>query len=326
MPFDGDVLRVKILVKEHKQTQQGNRIYLVQALEIEKPATHRGQLISFETDRFYVPAAGFDDKIQALDAAVKGDGVSRVVDENGEPLVVYHGTQIPGFNVFNTPAYFSSSAGEVGMYAADQSARMHRWRGLRTDDEFDANTVEDGASQEDRSWWEPGRWYVVDDGVFRKTQSGEIEMSTAGSVDYDFEAGTFRRIPTPERKSPGTHAVYLRIENPAHLPHNVANRIGGMGGQIGVANRKLIADLQAKGHDGVIAESDWGLATNYIVFDTHKIKSATGNQGTFSPAAEQIHYSVSSVRPWPKGFRHADMARRAAPVAAGDPGSVGPDG
>ncbi len=39
MPFDGEMLRVKMLVKELAKEEQGNRIYTVQAVEIGKPGS-----------------------------------------------------------------------------------------------------------------------------------------------------------------------------------------------------------------------------------------------------------------------------------------------
>ena len=43
---------------------------------------------------------------------------SKVVDENGEPLVVYHGTT-KDFNIFNTPSFLSENskvAGDFSLY------------------------------------------------------------------------------------------------------------------------------------------------------------------------------------------------------------------
>lgn len=90
MPFDGDVLRVKMLVKAFTDPAQGNRIYLVEAVEIETPASNTGESAS-EDNRSPHRPAGVNDRFAQMVAAVKGDDVSRVVDANGEPLVVYHG-------------------------------------------------------------------------------------------------------------------------------------------------------------------------------------------------------------------------------------------
>lgn len=92
MPFDGDVLRVKILAKEFIQKGYGTRLYLVQAVEIEKPTSIGGSLPQQSLTQVYVPPASFEARFAQMVAAVKGNNVSKVVDENGEPRVVYHGT------------------------------------------------------------------------------------------------------------------------------------------------------------------------------------------------------------------------------------------
>lgn len=74
MPFDGQMLRAKIMVKEMAQRDQGRRVYLVNAVEIKKPAS------SFRVDstsadegsrRSPVPPAGFSDNFNALADRVK---------------------------------------------------------------------------------------------------------------------------------------------------------------------------------------------------------------------------------------------------------------
>jgi hypothetical protein len=71
MPFDGEALMVKIMAKEYTYAKDGTRLYLVQAVEIEKPASNREAPTSSETTSATVPLAGFDGKIQALVDAVK---------------------------------------------------------------------------------------------------------------------------------------------------------------------------------------------------------------------------------------------------------------
>jgi len=72
MPFDSDVLHVKIMAKEFRQSGQGTRLYLVQAVEIVKPASWlKVQPTSSETTPGYDPLAGFNGKIQQFTDAVK---------------------------------------------------------------------------------------------------------------------------------------------------------------------------------------------------------------------------------------------------------------
>jgi hypothetical protein len=98
MPFDGDVLMVKMLVKQFIDQEKGNRLYLVQAVEIENAGIVGEDPVVSGQFQFgdlakSSPPSGVSSKLAQMIAAVNGNGVSKVVDENGEPLVVYHGTK-----------------------------------------------------------------------------------------------------------------------------------------------------------------------------------------------------------------------------------------
>lgn len=73
MPFGGDVLRVKMLVKELTSREQGARLYTVSAVEIEKPASERGEATPKGDSP--APPAGFDDRFAQMVRAVKGGAV-----------------------------------------------------------------------------------------------------------------------------------------------------------------------------------------------------------------------------------------------------------
>lgn len=128
MPFDGDILQVKLLVKEFKQAGQGSRIYLVQALEIETPASERGDsTVLDDQTRLPHPPAGVSSRLAEMVAAVKGDGVSKVVDpDTGEPLVVYHGT-FADFSAFDAERAGENTDGNASSESYAQTARVGFW-------------------------------------------------------------------------------------------------------------------------------------------------------------------------------------------------------
>jgi hypothetical protein len=76
------------------------------------------------------PPSGVSSRLVRMIAAVNGNGVSKVVDENGEPLVVYHGTN-QDFSEFTSQAdrnqgmqagvYFTDSASLASTYGKDGS-------------------------------------------------------------------------------------------------------------------------------------------------------------------------------------------------------------
>ncbi len=87
MPFDDDVYMVKIMAKEFLRKEQGTRLYLVEAVEIKEPASLTGLPVNRSAHR----PAGYKNKIAHMISAVNPNSVSKIVDENGEPLVVYKG-------------------------------------------------------------------------------------------------------------------------------------------------------------------------------------------------------------------------------------------
>lgn len=57
--------------------------------------------------------------------AVNPDSVSKVVDENGEPLVVYHGTPTGGFDTFKSrPTYFHEVEHEADVYQSSAASSI----------------------------------------------------------------------------------------------------------------------------------------------------------------------------------------------------------
>ena len=96
-----DFVPVKITAFEYK-TSDGNKIYTIEAVDIEKEKT-AGQLEDGSGSDPHSPIAVFETKIEKLLEKTRGEykKVSKVVDENGEPLVMYHGTRYGGFNSFD---------------------------------------------------------------------------------------------------------------------------------------------------------------------------------------------------------------------------------
>jgi hypothetical protein len=81
MPFDGNVLEVRILAKEFTKKEYGNRLYLVEAVEISgkaTPASLVGEAVEGEsTESGYSPRpAGVTARFAQMVAAVKGEGAS----------------------------------------------------------------------------------------------------------------------------------------------------------------------------------------------------------------------------------------------------------
>lgn len=87
--FEGQTLVAKISVKEFSNSEE-NRIYTVEAIDVEKPAGDLAPKQSEKIGKSNPTQASLLKDIKSLMKSV--NDVSKVVDENGEPLVVYHGT------------------------------------------------------------------------------------------------------------------------------------------------------------------------------------------------------------------------------------------
>ena len=82
---------VMLTVKEYKE--DGNQIYTVEAVDVGRyKENDAGQLVAVADGERQTPIASFVESIAKLASSVNPSSVSKVVDENGEPKVVYHGT------------------------------------------------------------------------------------------------------------------------------------------------------------------------------------------------------------------------------------------
>ncbi|MBR4901683.1 MAG: hypothetical protein IKZ46_12155, partial [Victivallales bacterium] len=90
--FDGQPLLVKISVKEFT-SGESNKLYTIEAMDIEKPA---GILVPERSESGTdTPAQATEDKVHQLldDFKESIEKSTKIIDENGEPMVVYHGTK-----------------------------------------------------------------------------------------------------------------------------------------------------------------------------------------------------------------------------------------
>ncbi|MEQ9131109.1 MAG: LPD1 domain-containing protein [Salinisphaeraceae bacterium] len=120
MRFGDEVVRVKMMAKAFENPDKGTRLYLVQAVEIdagvvgEEPGLpgqfRRGDAASSP------PPSAENKRFAQMVAAVKGDGVSKVVDESGRPRVVFHGTA-SRFDAFRGPTWFTDDRAAAQGYA-----------------------------------------------------------------------------------------------------------------------------------------------------------------------------------------------------------------
>jgi len=196
-------------------------------------------------------------------------GASRVVDAEGRPRVVYHGTTAGDFDAFR-PNYRKGEQLGFGIHFA-------------ADREFAAKYAEDStvrrkgkAPKVYEVYLSIQRPLVADAIVYEGTPEFALAKKLAGSKLYT------------DRGEDGVRLTYMQRA----IDQTSAQRA-----------EKLIREA---GYDGILYESvlfssawtGWGVgqkrtgsSRSYIVFEPTQIKSATGNRGTFDPADPRISYN-----------------------------------
>ncbi|MBP9805945.1 MAG: PLxRFG domain-containing protein [Candidatus Accumulibacter sp.] len=161
-------------------------------------------------------------------------GDSRVVDEQGRPLVVYHGTS-NDFARFNLKKLGENTIGEASSEEIGQTSRIGHW--------FSSHPM--------------------------------------GRSPDNYGAGYSIDMP-----------VYLKITNQFSVEENDDLAVMLEGGKKGATLRK---ELASEGYDGVRIKRDTEFeGSSFIAFAGSQAKSATGNNGQFSPNNPDIRYNAAT--------------------------------
>lgn len=234
-------------------------------------------------------------------------GDSKVVDDKGRPLVVYHGPRTEEkFSVFREGVAFFTDNRDVAQVFSDEYAynlvvdgekipldydtaeHLSQWLSgydYGIDDVIDWYNIADTIQERGQESYEEAR----DSGEF---QSGNLDMvDLFNANDVHFEIGS------------QPMAMYLKIENP---------KIVDAKGQEWLAGKFDDSDLIdfSGGYDGSIVKNireggptatmrgglDVPIANDYIVYSNTQIKS-TQNRGTFSPDTGNIYYQKGRGKP-----------------------------
>lgn len=213
-------------------------------------------------------------------------GDSKVVNEDGSPKVVYHGTDSPDFNIFNPASYFSESAKESSRYtnANELKKRERGFKKFTLIEETSpaGKTVPYAGILEDHGDFKKNGIYATDDGVYKYIGNGNFEAYKNITFDYD----TAKDLPNgdtsvqlkegisqdaidrvegykqylkeyfPGGEGGRVYPVYLSIKNPVYLDAFEANRLGFRLGATPELIKETIDKYKAMGYDGIITESD----------------------------------------------------------------------
>lgn len=253
---------------------------------------------------------------------------SKVIDDNGEPLVVYHGTMVGKRNENQRTDYLTLARQVSDIsgreYLGDEWALNNMdavWRSIRANKprldpktyysaeryhvpftEFDFNKKRTGAGSYDAN---AGMFFTPNDNFARRFTY---------RIEYDPYTRKTKRI---EGSNPHIYSTFLVIKNPLNLANvNIQNAESILRSGVvipnGVNSAKDLADMmrnsegsknlqefwaqervQEAGYDGIINKvfDESGKSQIEIqAFSPTQIKSATANVGTFDPANPDIRY------------------------------------
>jgi len=195
-------------------------------------------------------------------------GDSKVVDEKGQPLVVYHGTKAPRFSVFKQSANIEQQ--NLGFHFGTKAQALYRFAGDGED-----------LSQTDV-------YYVLGSSVLRRSVAAFPRI-----MAFYLSVQNPLRMPDlggwePERVA--EELVKMGLSSPA-----LVRRVGGAwrsGDETDVGELRatqqayamLHAELARLGIDGIVyANAIEGKGDSWMVFRPEQVKSATDNLGTYSP-------------------------------------------
>lgn len=201
---------------------------------------------------------------EALRNFYKWFGDSKVVDEQGRPLVVYHGSK----SVFDT---FDNTVNQT------KERQMGADLGyFFTDSEYVANKFRTKEQQLEEAG------YYIENTVREPVTEEKYDAQGRylGSVHYT-------KATLPPYKNFGLYKVYLKAENIVEY----------QGESLGVwdVRESALKSAKASGKDGMIiykADTGGGIANEYIVFEPNQIKSVD-NRGTYSADTGNIYYQAA---------------------------------
>ena len=213
---------------------------------------------------------------------------SKVRDENGNLMVMYHGSENAGFHEFNTrfsddstSFFFANSNTVAKSYSGTRE--VYAPKTLRTADDLNSFFEEIGASEyaaEERD----GTFYLLDDG------DEVAESDTASGIYEEFQDWT------GIGHGSANYKVYLNITNPliVDAERNNWNELPAADGKT-KTTREYAKEAESKGHDGVIFHNiidngayasgmeQYETSTVAIAFNAEQVKSTENKHPTDDP-------------------------------------------
>lgn len=207
-------------------------------------------------------------------------GNSKVVDERGRPLVVYHGTKSENeFTSFNPGSHFGTS---------NQADAVLSYRRTR----FEPGSYTPQNNPDERII---PVYLKIENPLRLRDLGGWDEQKIGFELDRLGYHDVGEKLRQTFEKS---QALLDKI-----ISSDTADVLRLYDEGIALRNANIKAALDELGYDGIVYKNAWeGEGDSYLVFEPTQIKSAIGNRGTFDPNDPNILYQHGGqVEPLKKG-------------------------
>jgi hypothetical protein len=229
-------------------------------------------------------------------------GDSKVVNEDGTPKVMYHGTarDITEFRPKQAGAIFVTDSPDFAEMFADVS---NGWIAKHYKDFLSADQIKAAKNNVPRILNEMG--YRGDEAASYKKQI-DMDSPSGGALDV-WTTALKEQLPT----GPNVMPLFVRAEKPfdyensehieqlnkyeqdnRYTERTISNFVGSVkiGSWEAIESRKIQDAIKSLGFDGFYVKE--GGIKNLAVYKPEQLKSATGNIGTFDPTNPDIRYSL----------------------------------
>ncbi len=294
LKIDGVDYTAKIVVG----VKDGSKYYDHRLTEIEKGALldHLNGLSNSVAENQNTSFVGKDTKL----ISILQTNSSKVVDENGEPLVVYHGARTgKQFYSFENVNNFFIDNKQVAQMFADEYAYQMIVDGevyilSKQDAEEIASSIEPAYPNDILELFDQGVDNILDDITTIENLNDLVDYGGIQiGVDDFANAKEISIKPTPNP----LFEVFLNMRNPQTI--DFEGRVWEVGDDALLTPRLPHDGVIAKNiiEGGAAAEIDGQeppVATDYVVNAPSQIKSATDNNGSFDESNDDIRFSISS--------------------------------
>jgi hypothetical protein len=204
---------------------------------------------------------------------------SKIVDEVGQPMPVYHGSGSADIKEFDLGNYEKVQRGDwgKGIYFTPSKwlAKGYRDTAVKASD----TTIKEALDKENALAKEFGTTPMDKWLDFRAGKITQEQYDKLNQADENWRAA-MRKVEESDQGK--VYDAYLDIKNPYYYTYG------------GITEPDLAKRVKDAGHDGLIIKNESGNIEEILVFDPKQIKSASENVGTFSKSTANIYRGIGA--------------------------------